>query len=163
MSWIVGLLLLRDLSTPALKSRNDIFSSVFSPFGRQRQRSCHRQGNKSPIESDNCILARARRPRPEKTAAEEEVAETTPKPKQSRTIPTVTPAAAPRYNVVAEKLQGCKFLHCLEGSLSRVGRLLKRVGTGGIMTLCCVRIMLRTARLEWRIPWEFREKILYAT
>ena len=50
------------------------------------------------------------RPRPEKTAADEEVAEATPKPKQSRTIPAVTPAAAPRYNVVAEKLQGCKFL-----------------------------------------------------
>ena len=50
------------------------------------------------------------RPRPEETAADEEVAEATPKPKQSRTIPAVAPAAAPRYNVVAEKLQGCKFL-----------------------------------------------------
>lgn len=50
------------------------------------------------------------RPRPEETAADEEVTEVTPKPKQSRTIPAVTPAAAPRYNVVAEKLQGCKFL-----------------------------------------------------
>ena len=49
-------------------------------------------------------------PRPEKTAADEEVAEATPKPKQSRTIREVMPAAAPRYNVVAEKLQGCKFL-----------------------------------------------------
>ena len=48
--------------------------------------------------------------RPEKAAVDEEVAETAPKPKQSRAIPTVTPAAAPRYNVVAEKLQGCKFL-----------------------------------------------------
>ena len=48
--------------------------------------------------------------RPDKTAADEEVAEAVPKPKQSRTIPTVTPAAAPRCNVVAEKLQGCKFL-----------------------------------------------------
>ena len=50
------------------------------------------------------------RPRPEKAAAKKEVAEAKPKPKQSRTIPAVTPAAAPRYNVVAEKLQGCKFL-----------------------------------------------------
>ena len=49
-------------------------------------------------------------PRPEKAAAKKEVAEVTPKPKQSRTIREVTPAAAPRYNVVAEKLQGCKFL-----------------------------------------------------
>ena len=55
-------------------------------------------------------FAGAGRPRPEKTAADEEVAVATPKPKQSRTIPAVTPAAAPRYNVVAEKLQGCKFL-----------------------------------------------------
>ena len=54
--------------------------------------------------------AGAGRPRPEKTAADEEVAEVAPKPKQSRTIPAVTPAAAPRYNVVAEKLQSCKFL-----------------------------------------------------
>ena len=54
--------------------------------------------------------AGAGRPRPEKAAADEEVAESMPKPKQSRTIPAVTPAAAPRYNVVAEKLQGCKFL-----------------------------------------------------
>ena len=56
------------------------------------------------------FTAEAGRPRPEKTAADEEVAEATPKPKQTRTIPAVTPAAAPRYNVVAEKLQGCKFL-----------------------------------------------------
>ena len=54
--------------------------------------------------------AGAGRPRPEKIAADEEVAEAEPKPKQSRTIREVTPAAAPRYNVVAEKLQGCKFL-----------------------------------------------------
>ena len=47
---------------------------------------------------------------PEKTAPDEEAVETTAKPKQSRTIPAVTPAAAPRYNMVAEKLQGCKFL-----------------------------------------------------
>ena len=47
---------------------------------------------------------------PEKTAADEEVADVALKLKQSRSIPTVTPAAAPRYNVVAEKLQGCKFL-----------------------------------------------------
>lgn len=46
----------------------------------------------------------------EKTAADKEVTEEVPKPKQTRTIPTVTPAAAPMYNVVAEKLQGCKFL-----------------------------------------------------
>ena len=32
------------------------------------------------------------------------------KPKQSTTIREVSPAAAPVYNVVAEKLQGCKFL-----------------------------------------------------
>ena len=50
------------------------------------------------------------RSRPVKTAAEKEVAEAAPKPKQSRTIPAVAPAAAPRYNVVAEKLQGFKFL-----------------------------------------------------
>ena len=56
------------------------------------------------------LAAGTGRPRPVKTAAAEEVAEAVPKPKQSRTIPTVTPAAAPRYNVVAEKLQGCKFL-----------------------------------------------------
>lgn len=47
---------------------------------------------------------------PEKTAADEEVVEDAPKPKQSRTIREVKPAAAPRYNVVAERLQGCKFL-----------------------------------------------------
>ena len=46
----------------------------------------------------------------EKTAAPSEEVETPPKLKQAKTIPTVTPAAAPRYNVVAEKLQGCKFL-----------------------------------------------------
>ena len=56
------------------------------------------------------LTAGAGCPRPEKTAADEEVAEAVPKPKQPRTIPAVTPAAAPRYNVVAEKLQGCKFL-----------------------------------------------------
>ena len=56
------------------------------------------------------LAAGTGRPRPVKTAVNEEVAESTPKPKQSRTIPAVTPAAAPRYNVVAEKLQGCKFL-----------------------------------------------------
>ena len=56
------------------------------------------------------FTAGAGHPRPVKTAAAEEVAEAVSKPKQSRTIPTVTPAAAPRYNVVAEKLQGCKFL-----------------------------------------------------
>lgn len=50
------------------------------------------------------------RPRPEKAAADEEEEEATPKPKQSRAIREVSPAAAPRYNVVAEKLQGCKFL-----------------------------------------------------
>ena len=50
------------------------------------------------------------RPRPEETATEKEEADAAPKPKQSRTIPAVTSAAAPRYNVVAEKLQGCKFL-----------------------------------------------------
>ena len=33
-----------------------------------------------------------------------------PKTKQSRTIREVKPAAAPVYNVVAEKLQGCRFL-----------------------------------------------------
>ena len=54
--------------------------------------------------------AGAGRPRPEIAAADEEVEGATPKPKQSRTIREVTPAAAPRYNVVAEKLQGCKFL-----------------------------------------------------
>ena len=47
---------------------------------------------------------------PEKTAADEEVAEEVPKPKQTRTIREVKPAAAPTYNVVGEKLQGCKFL-----------------------------------------------------
>lgn len=56
------------------------------------------------------LTAGTGRPRPEKTATDEEVAETKTKPKQSRAIPAVTPAAAPRYNVVAEKLQGCKFL-----------------------------------------------------
>ena len=56
------------------------------------------------------LTSGAGRPRPEKAAADEEVAEAMPKPKQTRTIPAVTPAAAPRYNVVAEKLQGCKFL-----------------------------------------------------
>ena len=50
------------------------------------------------------------RPRPEKAAADEEAAEATPKPKQSRAIREVMPAAAPTYNVVAEKLQSCKFL-----------------------------------------------------
>ena len=40
------------------------------------------------------------------TEEEEELA----KPKQSTTIREVKPAAAPVYNVVAEKLQGCKFL-----------------------------------------------------
>lgn len=55
------------------------------------------------------LTAGTGRPRPKKAAADEEVAEVTPKPKQSRTIREVTPAAAPRYNVVAEKLQGCKF------------------------------------------------------
>ena len=54
--------------------------------------------------------AGAGRFRPDKTAADEEVADVALKLKQSRSIPTVTPAAAPRYNVVAEKLQGCKFL-----------------------------------------------------
>ena len=50
------------------------------------------------------------RPRPEETATEKEEADTAPKPKRPRTIREVTPAAAPRYNVVTEKLQGCKFL-----------------------------------------------------
>ena len=54
--------------------------------------------------------AGAGRPRPEKAVADEEVAEAMPKSKQSRAIREVTPAAAPTYNVVAEKLQGCKFL-----------------------------------------------------
>ncbi len=56
------------------------------------------------------LTAGTGRPRPVKNAADEEVADVAPKLKQSRSIPTVTPAAAPRYNVVAEKLQGCKFL-----------------------------------------------------
>ena len=56
------------------------------------------------------LAAGTGRPRPVKTAAAEEVTEAVSKLKQSRTIPAVTPAAAPRYNVVAEKLQGCKFL-----------------------------------------------------
>ena len=56
------------------------------------------------------LTAGTGRPRPPKTATDEEVAEAAPKPKQSGMIPVVTPAAAPRYNVVAEKLQGCKFL-----------------------------------------------------
>ena len=47
---------------------------------------------------------------PEKTAADEEAAAELPKPKQSKMIREVAPAAAPVYNVVAEKLQGCKFL-----------------------------------------------------
>ena len=54
--------------------------------------------------------AGAGRPRPEKAAADEEAVEAMPKPKQSRAIREVKPAAAPTYNVVAEKLQGCKFL-----------------------------------------------------
>ena len=58
---------------------------------------------------------------PEKTVADEEVAEVTPKPKQSRTIREVTPAAAPRYNVVAEKLQGCKFL--VNGQVKRKAKV----------------------------------------
>lgn len=56
------------------------------------------------------FTAGAGRSRPEGTAADKEVAEETPKPKQSRSIREVAPAAAPAYNVVAEKLQGCKFL-----------------------------------------------------
>ena len=56
------------------------------------------------------LTAGTGRPHPEKTAADEEVAEATPKPKQTRRMREVTPAAAPRYNVVAEKLKGCKFL-----------------------------------------------------
>ena len=47
---------------------------------------------------------------PEKAVADEEAVEVTPKPKQSKVIREVTPAAAPTYNAVAEKLQGCKFL-----------------------------------------------------
>lgn len=58
---------------------------------------------------------------PEKTVVDEEVAEVTPKPKQSRTIREVTPAAAPRYNVVAEKLQGCKFL--VDGQVKRKAKV----------------------------------------
>ena len=50
------------------------------------------------------LTAGTGRPRPVKNAADEEVADVAPKLKQSRSIPTVTPAAAPRYNVVAEKL-----------------------------------------------------------
>ena len=45
----------------------------------------------------------------EEVAAAEEKEELA-KPKQSTTIREVKPAAAPMYNVVAEKLQGCKFL-----------------------------------------------------
>lgn len=56
------------------------------------------------------FTAGAGRPHPEKTVAPEEAVEATPKPKQSRVIQEVKPAAAPVYNVVAEKLQGCKFL-----------------------------------------------------
>ena len=49
------------------------------------------------------------------SAVDEEVAavedkEVLAKPKQSTAIREVKPAAAPVYNVVAEKLQGCKFL-----------------------------------------------------
>ena len=57
----------------------------------------------------------------EKTTTSEEVVEAKPKPKQSKTIPTVTPAAAPRYNVVAEKLQGCKFL--LNGQVKQKAKI----------------------------------------
>ena len=67
------------------------------------------------------FTAGAERSRTEETAVDEEVAEVTPKPKQSRTIPEVTPAAAPRYNVVAEKLQGCKFL--VNGQVKRKAKV----------------------------------------
>ena len=56
------------------------------------------------------FTAGAGRPRPERTAADEAVEDETPKPKQSKAMREVKPAAAPVCNVVAEKLQGCKFL-----------------------------------------------------